>query len=299
MKVNIYDLISPIFFVLLFINDYSLNSVSILLTVSLVSAVLTGFLYRRKLDEIAPEIISSILVFILLFPMLLMEVGNGRYYAQAIIAVPLCIICMPLIFKFASRARLSSLVLFSFFVLTVILKRLSMGDLNPFGYNVTYKILIFFAFCSFLSIFLKKILFSAVLWGSIILNLSRGGFLTALIAQLALKKINKLFLIMLLSAVIIVNIQDYVFVRSTYLSFDNASEMARIGFIKNTIELMSDSSFFAFMFGLGSENDLGTYPHNIFLELFLYGGSFSFCGFCPCLFFLFLYLLSYGCAGKG
>ena len=274
MKVNIYDLLSPLFFVLLFINDFRLESLSILLCTSFVVALLTVYTYRKNLSAITPEIFTSVLVMLLLSPMLVMELSKGNYYAQAIISVPLCIISMPLIFRFANRARFSAFVIFSFFVLTIIFNSLAMGDLNPFGYNVTYKILIFLAFCTFLSLALERLLFNTVLWGALILNLSRGGILTAVITQLSLKRINTIILIVS-SVFIFLILQNDIFLRAIYFSLNNASEMARLSFMETTFQLMSNSGPFSIWFGLGSVNDLGTYPHNIFLELFLYGGLFQ------------------------
>lgn len=274
VKVNIYDLLSPLFFVLLFVNDFRLFSISILLCASFVAALITIYIYRNNLSAIVPEISTSVLVFFLLCPLLLMEVSKGNYYAQALISVPLCIISMPLIFRFANRARFSAFVTFSFFVLTIIFNRLAIIDLNPFGPNVTYKILIFLAFCTFLSLSLKRLLFSTVLWGALLLNSSRGGILTAAISQLSLKKINTRVLIFL-SVFIFLILQNGIFLRALYFSLNNTSEKARLGFMETTFQLMSNSDPFSFFFGLSSVNDLGTYPHNIFLELFLYGGLFQ------------------------
>lgn len=298
VKVNIYDLLSPLFFVLLFINDFRLVSISILLCTSFIVALLSVYAYRKNFSAITPEIVTSVLVMLLLSPMLVMELSKGNYYAQAIISVPLCIISMPIIFRFANRARFSAFVLFSFFVLTIIFDSLAMGDLNLFGRNVTYKILIFLAFCTFLSLALERLLFNTVLWGGLLLNLSRGGILTAVMTQLSLKRINTIFLIFS-SVFIFLILQNEIFVRAIYISLNNPSEMARLDFIENTFLLMSNSSSFSFLFGLGSVNDLGTYPHNIFLELFLYGGLFQILWFAPVVIFSFFIFCFLWLRGEG
>lgn len=94
-------------------------------------------------------------------------------------------------------------------------------------------------------------------------------------------------------------VQNDIFVRAIYISLNNASEMARLGFMESTFLLMSNSSSFSFLFGLGSVNDLGTYPHNIFLELFLYGGLFQILWFAPVAIFSFFIFCFLWLRGEG
>ena len=241
---------------ILFINDFKIGSLSVLLISVILGSIITLVTFRSSIKKLEPEIISAFAIFILLSPNIVRELFSGNYYGQALLSVPFATMCTPLLFKFFQRAHIST-------------------------------IFVFFLF----SAHLKRVIFSSFFWSLILLNLSRGGFVTAAIAQLAIRGIKLWLLFLFLIIFLLIVFKSDMFIRALYFSLENESEMARINFITTVFQLMSNASPITFFFGLSSVNSLYTYPHNIFLELFLYGGLLQIIWFASIFIFsLFIFL---------
>lgn len=283
-----------------FVSDYKVGgfySVYICWIAILVCRIFSFIQFSKR------EFLFQCLLFFIISPFLLSElINSGDSYYNSLI-VPILYINAFLMLPFFYR-NFKVVFFISFVFLMVSALIVMAGFLSGtgrvtivFGPNVMYRIYAFlFGFIFLYFYFARKNSFSyiyfliAFVFFSICMvgTSSRGAslvlmfYLVFMIFRYKAIGLTFNFLVFLLlsfSLFLFYFVYTYwsLVWRLLYFNVDNASEASRIGFLSKFLDFLTESDYKELLFGVGSDNRFFSfYPHNIFVESFVYFGVFYF-----------------------
>lgn len=274
-----------------FVNDYSVGPIYLFFILYL---LLITIRLIENLKYTWPELCLQFFLLLLFSYHIIYELDSNNSYSSAIAMTILFVNSAPLFFKIYNWIEQGERVFFqlsSLVFITAIVYFFIYGNRIEilFGRNVLYRIFAFLYAFGFLTIVNKKIIvqfFYFIIFTLAMLSLgSRGGLVVAIFfslllmlrlndSSISLKFFPILSLLVILGSGYLI-LQD-VFRRVFYFNLENASEVVRINYFQNLLELFQSFDFFEIIFGIGSKNYymlFAGYPHNFFIEYIIFYGT--------------------------
>lgn len=286
-----------IIFSYLFVGDYYIGNFPAFLLVWFITIIYRIYF---KIEISVREFMLQIIMTLVFSPLLLRGAYFGNVYELSIVYAILFINIFPLLVVILSNPRSQRYffnICLAFMILTLLMYFQGIRSI-VFGPNIFYRITGFSYACFYVTSLIHKniktnyfvIAFFSTLTTALATQ-SRGALLLSLIFMvitmglfLTKSKYKYLFIITfsIFAYFIYSNISTLLSLlgRSAYFDVNNASEATRLDFASYSIDYYNNLSFTEFLIGLSYPNkyfyEEGSYPHNLFIEIFMSFGLIYF-----------------------